>query len=81
MNKKDFGVLIYLFISKGKMWFKTLIIMFYMNYSDFMRLYGKMSAHQFKKNFFIHKAFIFKVICLLFFLPSLMKIGFEEHYE
>lgn len=53
------------------MWFKTLIIMFYMNYSDFMRLYGKMSAHQFKKNFFIHKAFIFKVICLLFFSPLL----------
>lgn len=26
----------YLFIFKGKMWFKTLIIMFYMNYSDFM---------------------------------------------
>jgi len=40
----------YLFIFKGKMWFKTLIIMFYVNYSDFMRLYGKMNAHQFKKN-------------------------------
>lgn len=49
MNKKDFGVLIYLFIFKGKMWFKTLIIMFYVNYSDFMRLYGKMNAHQLKK--------------------------------
>lgn len=49
MNKKDFGMLIYLFIFKGKMWFKMLIIMFYVNYSDFMRLYGKMNAHQFKK--------------------------------
>lgn len=26
----------YLFIFKGKMWFKTLTITFYMNYSDFM---------------------------------------------
>lgn len=78
MNKKDFGMLIYLFIFKGKMWFKMLIIMFYVNYSDFMRLYGKMNAHQFKKKiFFIHKAFIFKVI----FFSLLMKTGFGEHYK
>lgn len=42
-------MLIYLFIFKGKMWFKMLIIMFYVNYPDFMRLYGKVNAHQLKK--------------------------------
>lgn len=82
MNKKDFGVVIYLFIYLlGKMWFKTLIIMFYVNYSEFMWPYGKMNAHQLKNFFFIHKAFVFKVICLFFFLPSLMKAGFEDHYK
>lgn len=78
MNKKDSGVLIYLFIFKGKMWFKLLIIIFYVDYSGFMQLYGKMNAHQFLKKFFIHKAFIFKVIL---FFTLFNETGFEEHYK
>ena len=76
MNRKDFGMLISLFIFKGKMWFKMLIIVL----RELLRLYATLWENEcssiFKKIFFIHKAFIFKVI--FFFL---MKIGFGEHYK
>lgn len=60
----------YLFIFRGKMWFKMLIIMFYMNYSDFMWLYGKMNAHQFKKNSLFIKHSYLK--WSVFFSPPLL---------